>query len=312
MSSSDVTPKPPSNNTVELLEETFENALRGDTQALDVLLTLIKSRYGNLILSRLRHHRGRSHTATIEDIFQQSMVDLMEQIKAGALSDLQDSERRDIVGYFQNLCDRKLENLRKQRLDPLFNPNKEVLPEHVRRDKRTDGEASIPGEERKTEQFLRHQGLLRQAMETLDPSDRKILDLYLARVPYAQISKETGVKVSTLESLVTRIKQKLADRILEQSPTARLHHGMEELPEKPRSLAPTAAEIREAIEGLPRDTQDAITFVHLKGGSIERLAKKLGERGLAKAQARLKRGYESLQIKLDLPFPDSFSILNDE
>src|SRR5580765_259224 len=88
---SDVTSKAPSNNTVELLEETFENALRGDEKALEVLLTLIKSRYGNLILSRLRHHRGRSRTATVEDVFQQCRLDLMEQVKAGALSDLKDT-----------------------------------------------------------------------------------------------------------------------------------------------------------------------------------------------------------------------------
>lgn len=310
VSSRDVAPKAPSNNTIELLEETFENALRGDGQALEVLLTLIKSKYGNLILSKLRHHRGRSQTATIEDIFQQSMVDLMDQIKAGALSDLKESERRDVVGYFQSLCDRKLENHRKQRLDPLYAHDKEVMPEHIRENKRIGTEAYIPGDEHKSDKALRHHELLREAKEMLSPSDRNIFDRYLAGVPYAEISQLTGVKVPTLESLVTRIKQKIAERILEQSPTARLHHGLPEQPTK--SLVPTAAEIRGAIEDLPRDTQDAITFVHLAGGTVEKLAKKLGDRGLEKAQARLKRGYESLQIKLDLPFPDSFSILKDE
>lgn len=309
---SDVTSKAPSNNTVELLEETFENALRGDEKALEVLLTLIKSRYGNLILSRLRHHRGRSRTATIEDVFQQSLLDLMEQVKAGALSDLKDTERRDVVGYFQVLCDRKLENLKKARLDPLYSPHKEVLPEHVRKDKRVGEEAFIPGDERKTEQLLRHQRLLHEAIGTLDPADRNILDRYLAGVPYSELSTETGIKVSTLESLVTRIKQRLAERILDQSPTARIHHGLDETPTRSKSLAPTAEEVREAIEELPLDIQEAIRFVHLKAGSVEKLAKKLGDRGLEKAQARLKRGYDSLSIKLDLPFPDSFSLLKDE
>lgn len=309
VSSSDVTPKSPSNNTVALLEETFESALRGDARALEVLLTLIKSRYGNLILKRLRHHRGRSHTATIEDIFQQSMLELMEQIKSGALSDLQESERRDVVGFFQSLCDRKLENSRKQRVDPLYDRHKAVLPEHLREDKRVGGEALIPGDERKTEQLLRHRRLLQQAKERLDHSDRALLEKYLAGASYAELSAETGIKVSTLESLVTRIKQQLAEMILDQSPTARLHHGIDEEKFQPQRLPPTAAEIRRAIEDLPRDTQEAIKFVHLRGGTVEKLAKTLGERGLEKAQARLKRGYESLSVELDLPFPDSFSLL---
>jgi len=308
----DVTDKAPSNNTVELLEETFENALRGDEKALDVLLTLLQSRYGNLILSRLRHHRGRSRTATIEDIFQQSMLELMERVKAGAFSDLEESERRDVVGYFQGLCDRKLENHRKARLDPIYDPNKKAPSMYLRKDRRVGGEAPIPGMERRSAQVERHRTLLQEAMGTLDPSDRQILDRYLAGTSYADLALETGIKVSTLESLITRIKQKLADRILHQSPTARIHHGLSEDVPPSRSLAPTAEEIQTAIQGLPRDIQNAVTFVHLNSGTVDRLAQSLGDRGVEKAQARLKRGYDLLSLRLDLPFPDSFSLLRHE
>ena len=116
-----------------------------------------------------------------------------------------------------------------------------------------------------------------------------------------------------MESLVSRIKQGLAERIYEQSRTARLHQEGDDEPRESDQTAPSClpapGEIRAAIDDLPIDTQRAIEFVHVKGGSIEQLAKSLGPRGIEKAQARLKRGYESLSLKLDLPFPDSFSLL---
>lgn len=313
MSGSHVSPEPASNQTALLLDETFESALRGDAKALEMLLTLLKTRYGNLIFRKLRVHRGRSHTATMEDIFQESMVELIEQIKSGALAELEESERRDLVGYFQSLCDRRLENLRKARLDPLFDRNKSSVPFDLSRDKRIGEKVPIPGDGRKTERLQRHQGLLQNGIARLDPFDRLVLERHLAGVPYALISKETGTKVSTLESLVSRIKHSLAERILHQSPTARIHQRGDESSApgtSSRSLLPTPQEIREAIRGLPVDTQRAIEFIHLKGGTVEQLAKSLGARGVEKAQARLKKGYESLSLKLEVSFPDSFSLLN--
>jgi RNA polymerase sigma factor (sigma-70 family) len=309
MGRSDTPSKDWSGNTVELLHETFEEALRGDPKALDVLLTLVKGTYGTLILARLRHHRGRSGTATIEDVFQQSMVDFVEDVRSGALGLLDRDVREDVVGYFQKLCDRRLENLKRARLDPVLALRKEELPRQLVRDRRRLQEIPIPGVERHDQALERHQELLHVEIRKLDPSDRAILEDYLAGVPYAEISKKTGVKVSTLESLVTRLKSRLADRILRVSQTARLHHGRPEAPSSEPAAPPTAELVRRAIDDLPIETQQAIRFVHLEGGSIERLAQSLGARGLVKAQARLKRGYESLSVKLDLPFPDSFSLL---
>jgi DNA-directed RNA polymerase specialized sigma24 family protein len=299
-------PEPHPNQTTDLLKQAFEAALRGDPEALEVLLTILKTRYGKRIFKALRHHRGYAHTATIDDIFQQSVVDFIEEVRSGALQELPESERQNVVRYFQRICDRKLENLKKARKDPLLDPKKSAVPFDIVEDKRNPGHPDIPGVERKTE---RHLGLLYREMARLAPFDRLVLDRYLAGIPYSEISRETGTKISTLESLVTRVKQKLADRIAEVSPTAKLNLELISEPAQERSCLPTREEILAAIEELPIETQNALRFVHVDGGSIDALAKSLGERGLEKAQARLKRGYESLNLKLDLSFPDSFEIL---
>lgn len=296
-------PEVPTNPTADLLNETFEAALRGDPEALQALVSLLQTRYGNLIWKRLLHRpRGAQH-ATLEDIIQESLVDFIAEIKSGALHELPETERRDVVGYFQDLCDRKLKRLKRPRRDPVLAVEKESIPSEVAEDKRLGRQVIAPGLDRKTE---RHQFLLHQEIGKLDSLDRLVLERYLAGVPYLDISKETGKKVSTLESLITRIKQRLGDRIASQSETAQIHQERKEESGRKNSCLPTAEEILAAVEELPIETQNAIRFIHLKGGSIDQLAKSLGDRGLEKAQARLKRGYESLSVRLDLPFPDSF------
>ena len=136
-----------------------------------------------------------------------------------------------------------------------------------------------------------------------------MLERYLAGVPFGDMAKETGRKAASLEIHVTRIKQRIADRIALQRPAASSVSGREKLPAKEASCVPKKQEILAALEELPVEAQAAIDFVHVKGRSIVALAKTLGDRGLEKAQARLELGYESLTRKLDIPFPDSFEFL---
>jgi len=293
-------PKPGPERTADVLNEAFESALRGDGAALQALLSILKTRYGQEIFKLLRQHRGTAHTATMEDIFQQSIVDFMEQIKSGALRELPESERSDVVRYFKTLCDRKLEDLRKKRKDPLFKRQKLDLHDGLTQNRRLSGSDSENNP---------HRELLRSEIEALDPFDRLVIERYLDEVPYSEISKETGMKISTLESLVTRIKEKLEDRILLLSPTARLSREREKASRPMRSCLPSPEEIQAAIEDLPIEAQHAIEFVHVKGGTIDALARSLGDQGLVLAQAQLESGYESLSVALRVPFPDSFGLL---
>lgn len=298
------TPSPESraDHSADILNETFEAALRGDAEALRVLVSLLKTRYGDLIMSRLWHRpRGAQH-ATLEDVFQESLVGFIEEIKSGALAELPESERRNIVGYFQNLCDSNLRQRKRSHEDPIHQ-KKDPIPYELTQDKRVGAKSSVPGEDRKTEE---HRILLHQEMARLDPFDRLVLERHLAKVPYSEIAKETGKKVPTLESLVTRIKQRLGDRIRQVSETAQIHEERARTPKVTKSCLPGRQEILAAVDELPIETQQAVLFVHVNGGTVEDLARTLGDRGREKAEARLKRGYETLSIHLNLPFPESF------
>jgi RNA polymerase sigma factor (sigma-70 family) len=299
-------PTPGPQQTADVLGDAFEAAIRGDAAALSVLLSLLKTRYGQLIFKRLRYHRRGAHTATLDDVFQQSMVDFIERINTGSLEELPEGERRDVVRYFQDLCDRKLENLKKPRTDPVNSRKMGAVPFDLIQDQRLRQKVSIPGAGHDQELRLH---LVNAAIAKLDPFDRLVIERYLAEVPYSEISRETGMKVSTLESLVTRIKQDLAEAIAQESKTAMLELERKKDPGRKKSFLPKPEEILSAIEDLPIEAQHAVEFVHLKGGSIEALAASLGSQGLVLAQAQLESGYESLSVALGVPFPDSFHLL---
>lgn len=304
---------PPSPKTVELLEEAFENALRGDGEALKVFVTLLETRYKKVIQGGMKTHRKGTSTDTVEDVFQDSLVWLIEQMKAGPDGDIPEEARRNIVQYFQTSCDRRIENARKPRLDPVLERHKSAVPFDITEDKRVGRSSAQPGEEAWDVQLSRHQALLQAEMDRLSPENRRLLELYLSKMPYSDIAKETGQPVSTLESQVIRLKQRLAERIFFQSQTAQIHQSRPK-PEKKASHDETARqpsrdEIHTALGNLPIDIKRAIEFVHLRGGTVEDLAKSLGSDGLDKAKARLERGYESLGLELDAPFPESFSLL---
>jgi hypothetical protein len=64
------------------------------------------------------------------------------------------------------------------------------------------------------------------------------------------------------------------------------------------------------VDRLPRETGEAVRHIHYEGGSFESLVARLGDRGLEKAQARLRKGYEILSARLrGAPFPDTFKDL---
>ncbi|HVR84609.1 MAG TPA: hypothetical protein VMU54_09880, partial [Planctomycetota bacterium] len=69
---------------------------------------------------------------------------------------------------------------------------------------------------------------------------------------------------------------------------------------------PGRREIERAIATLPREIKEAVSFVHLYHGSLTELALRLGDRGLEKAETRLKQAYRTLSARLRAPFPEAF------
>ncbi len=281
------------------LEVLLERSLQGSSQALDVLITLLKTDHYQRILKTLRSIRSRAGTQTLEDVFQESVVELIEKVKSGELRDLRPEERRSVLRYFVWICDNKLRDSAKERKSPIFAREKLSLKETL-----VDEKAEIPGAARRTED---HRRLLHSAVTRLSPFEQQILTKYLAGVPYKEIARETGKSENALMLLVSDVKRRILEDIKPSSPTARLHN---ELDRGRDTRKPTADEIRKAVGLLPVECREAILHVHYEGGTLETLTKKLGDRGHDKAQARVKKGYETLAARLRAPFPESFQELN--
>ncbi len=275
----------------------LEQALGGDDQALAALLGLLKSKYGRRILGSLRRFRKQAHTQTLEDVMQDSFIELMRRIREGELGDLPGGEQDAIVRYFQWICDGRLANVMEVRKSPVLARHKAELPDTV-----LDEKASIPGDDAQTPEE-RHRALLGSAIKRLGGTERLVLERFLSGVPYAEIAKEVGKSEQALWLVVHHAKRKLLLDIAPGSPTAKVQ--LRRL-EEARHRVPSRSELRSAVDALPVELRQAVSLVHLEGGTLDQLARKLGERGYEKAQARLKTAYRSLSGKLRLPFPETF------
>jgi RNA polymerase sigma factor (sigma-70 family) len=287
-------PEDPAGGETDVLDLLLERALRGDEEALGALLALLGTRHYRRVINSLRRLRSDAHTATLEDVFQDSVVKLVERIRSGELSELSPAERPGLLKYFQTLCDGRLRDTLKPRKSPVLARRKEPLPPDLP-DKR------VP-EGPKTE----HLRLLESALRRLEPAEEELLRKYLAGVPYKEIARQTGKSENALMKAVSNAKRKILADILPKSQTARLNidktRGRGKKP-------PGAEEILRAVRALPPELKEAIQFVHFEGGTPERLAARLGDRGLEKVRARLTQGYRRLAGTLGVPFPDSFSEL---
>jgi DNA-directed RNA polymerase specialized sigma24 family protein len=278
----------------ELLNDAFEVALRGDREALTSLLSILKTRYGRSIFAPLRYGRGEAPSPAAEPEFQPSVAEFLEEVRGEAIRELPEAERGVVIRFLTAFCERTLEKHRPESpaaRAPVERPSRSST--EVRRGPARDDSWKI----------------LQGEITALDAFDRLILERYLAGVSFADISRETGRKVAALEIHVTRIKQRLADRLARLCSAAGARPDAPQLPEREPSCAPRRKEILAALEDLPVESQAAIDFVHIRGRTVVELARSLGDRGLEKAQARLELGYESLACRLGIPFPESFEFL---
>jgi RNA polymerase sigma factor (sigma-70 family) len=275
-------------------EALLGRALSGDAEAAHWLVALFQSQYHKRITGRMKSLYTGAHTQTIEDVFQDTIIRLMERLKAGELKDLPPEDRQDILKYFQRLCDGRLRDAVRVRISPALSRRKEEVPEEIE-----DENVPIPGESRNTE----HLALVQDAIGRLDPQDAQVLRKYLEGMSFDEIGRETGRTVDALKMLVVRLKKALQVDIAPRSATANLKY--EEDVAKARRW-PRRSEIEAAIARLPPTIKEAAVFVHLEHHSIEEFAKKLGDQGFDKAQARLKQAYRTLSGKLKVAFPEAF------
>lgn len=163
-----------------------------------------------------------------------------------------------------------------------------------------DPNARIPGEGRHTE----HLALIAEAARQLSPENFAIYQMQLDGLSFKEMALKTGKKEETLRNAVVRIREQLRDYIVPKSQTAEFNYRKQQILAK---RLPSWERILDAISALPPTIEEAIRFVHLEKHSLEELARKLGDRGLEKAEARIEQGYRSLSGQLKYPFPEAFS-----
>jgi len=284
------------------LEFLFEQALRQDKEALKHLFTLLNTRHYELITARLRGLRTGADDPTVEDVFQDTVITLMEKLEAGEIKDLTEDDRKDILSYFQRLCNGRLKDVVRKRKSPALKRHKKQIPKSF-----PDRGAKIPGVQRYTEYL----SLIDYAASRLSPEHAAILRMYRDGVPYEEMARVTGKKEETLRNLVVRLKNELQLEIVPRSETAELHY--ERSRKQAAMTAPqpgrkrlTRREIEAAVDKLPPINKDAFVFVHVEHHSVEELADKIGDGDPTRAQGMLEDAYRVLNERLNDIFPDAY------
>jgi RNA polymerase sigma factor (sigma-70 family) len=291
---SDSVPRPRLTGESDAQDVLLGRALAGDGEAAHCLVALLQSEYHGRVTGRMKSLHTGAHTGTIEDVFQDSILSLMERLKAGELRDLPADSRQDILKYFQRVCDGKLRDVVRVRISPALSRKKEEVPEEV-----LDDQVPIPGDSRQTE-YLE---LIDDAIDRLEPEHGQLLRKYLDGASYEEIAAVTGRGVGALKMLILRLKKDLQEDIVPRSATAKLKYEEEEARLR---RWPTRPEIEAAMAILPPEIKEAVVLVHVEHRSMEDLAQKLGLRVCEKAEARIEQAYRSLAGRLKAPFPEAF------
>jgi RNA polymerase sigma factor (sigma-70 family) len=281
------------------LDYLFDCAFRGDPVALRHFLILLQAER-ETIIQRMKGLGTGAHTGTVEEVYQSTVVDLMEGLREGKVSNLKDEDRKDILKYFQRRCDGRLRDYVRPRKSPALERHMQEVSDLI-----PDPNARIPGEGRHTE----HLALMAEAARQLSPENFAIYQMHLDQVPIKEIALRTGKKEETLRNTLVRIREQLRDYIVPKSQTAEFNYRKQQILAKRR---PSWEMILDAISILPPGIQEAIRHVHIENRSLEELAHKLGDRGLEKAESRIKQGYMTLSGRLKYPFPEAFTKVGPE
>lgn len=273
----------------------LERSLGGDGAALEVLVALLRTRHYKTLLDRLHRTRKQASTQTLEDAFQDSILQLVDKVKSGELRDLPEERREDVLGYFFKLCDRRIADLHRPRLSPVLAMEKEDVPTDL-----IDSNARIPGDHVTTD---RHRDLLRSAVLRLGPEDRLVLEEYLKGASHKEIAEQVGKKACDVANQIARLKQRLLLDIAPRSATARLKYEAERATPLRK---PSREELKAAVEQLPLELAEAVRAIHFEKITFETFAKSLKSHGDRKAASRLKQAYRLLSTKLRADFPSAF------
>lgn len=147
---------------------------------------------------------------------------------------------------------------------------------------------------------------LEEAIARLGENDQKILRLRIAGLPYASIAAQLGIDENSMWSAASRAVERLMSHLAERAPTMALRiKELKARGERQREVPswPSLDEVEAALSRITERVKDVITRVHLRGESREAVS---GEYGDEAANALLKRGYDLLEARFKVPFPEAF------
>ena len=276
----------------------LDQAILGDAEAAEHLVTLLGTKYYQRVLNRLEALKTEAKKPTLQDIFQDSIIELTQSLKSGGLKDLAEKDRQNVLYYFQNLCRDNLKNLLHRRKSPLLKHHLAELPEGL-----ADPNVKIPGEQRHTE----HLELIAGAINRLDPDHALIMKLYKDQVSFEEMGRRLDKNAGTLRNQVVYLKEKLIVDIASRSETANFY--LQKRQKESAKRPPTWEELAEAVELLPPKLREAAHFVAVEGRSIGAYSRGLGEGGPSEVEARLFLAYENLSKRFGVEFPDALGLM---
>jgi RNA polymerase sigma factor (sigma-70 family) len=240
---------------------------------------------------------GRASELTVREVINDSMSKLLEDVVQEKYRKTPESAKE----HLKYLLRRKFIDRRRW-----WDEDHKALGKHE--EKILDKKAPSPDEEaiRKEEGLLCDERVA-EALDSLSTNYQKILRLRLQGADYAAIGKELGLKEDVIWSYAKRAVEALMSRLVESAPTMALRLAEMKERAKRRHASenrwPTMEEIKEALPRITERVRSAITRLHLYGVSREDLGRELGEETL---QILLRRGYDLLEARFKVSFPEAF------
>jgi RNA polymerase sigma factor (sigma-70 family) len=267
-----------------------------DRTALDAFFHLILDDHFTDLAIQV-HSFGPASTATVHEVVSDSMAKLWEDVLREKYRKAPESAREHLKFL-----------LRRKFIDRRRWWDKDHVPVDGHRETLVDEKSPDPAKlaaRAENEQMVDRR--LEEALAALSGTDQKIIRLRLEGLQYPEIAEKLGIDKSLMRSYGPRAYQQLLTRLVEKAPTmaqrlkemkARFRYG-----EPKEEVWPTLDEIRAALAEMTERVRDAVKRLHVEGVPLEDLERELGKDTL---RILLRRGYDLLEARFKVSFPDAF------
>lgn len=145
-----------------------------------------------------------------------------------------------------------------------------------------------------------------EALATMSERDARMIRLRLEGRPHEEIARELGLDAVSIRKTYTRAVDQLMSKLVSHSPTMvlRLQELREKSTTRPREEQwPTLEEIRGALPGITERVRAVIDKIHFQEVSRDLVAREVGADTL---DVLLRRGYDLLETRFKVSFPEAF------